>query len=55
MANSDNTDQIFLQEPSDLDYLFAILSLIKIFKSDLEEKSKFKDAFLEIKQSRAVP
>ena len=27
MANSDNTDQILLQEPSDLDYLFAILSL----------------------------
>ena len=27
MANSDNTDQIFLQEPSDLDNLFAILSL----------------------------
>ena len=26
VANSDNTYQIFLQEPSDLDYLFAISS-----------------------------
>ena len=27
ITNSDNTDQTFLQEPSDLDYLFAISSL----------------------------
>ena len=27
VANSDNTDQIFLREPSDLDYLFALSSL----------------------------
>ena len=27
VANSDNTDQIFLQEPSDLDYFFALSSL----------------------------
>ena len=27
VANSDNTDQIFLRELSDLDYLFALSSL----------------------------
>ena len=27
VANSDNTEQLFLREPSDLDYLFALSSL----------------------------
>ena len=36
VANSDNTYQIFLQEPSDLDYLFAQSSLTLNSVSDSE-------------------
>ena len=39
---SDNTDQAFLQEPSDLDYLFAISSLpLKSKQTQNAEDSNF--------------
>ena len=44
ITNSDNTDQTFLQEPSDLDYLFAISSLpLKSKQTQNAEDSNFSE------------
>ena len=44
ITNSDNTDQTFLQEPSDLDYLFAISSLpLKSKQTQNAEDNKFSE------------
>ena len=56
VANSDNTDQIFLREPSDLDYLFALSSLtLKSLNQIKKRKANLKILFLRLNSQEQYP